>query len=403
MASLWKSVGAAMCLVAVVASCTGRSPHPGGGTEVGAGTLQQGPAGERGPGQGPIQTPGREPVQAGPTVSLMGHVHAASPAVPGELANLPADPALNPRVTPPVASVTVSPELPRVEAPPGMISQQEAIEKAVAIERKMGAVLVLADMRFDQQNNGWELRFRTDERIAAAPRSHPPETMSPDPIERRKQRRSWFSLATELHLFLDGRTGEVRGSGFRGGRIDPDHPDLEHYRGRIVIGGDTVVLRLINQDGSPEGRDLAVDIPQDALGGLAVWHLEYGVGRILDVWGLTGPGGRVVAYRVAMPDPPDETLLRYGLVAGVPMYPEAVERPGADGRRALLAPRATAAEVLAWYRAQMPVYGWRRLAVAQGPANAVQFQNTAGMVVEVSASEEGGGTLITLTWPSGAP
>ncbi|HWI63955.1 MAG TPA: hypothetical protein VNT75_19135, partial [Symbiobacteriaceae bacterium] len=240
----------------------------------------------------------------------------------------PVDQALNPKVAPAPGGITVAPELAAVTPPPGMISQEEA--KQIALASRWDMPLVLSRMRFDEANGLWEVIFTTDGRFAMQPRSHmaPPDTSS-DPAEQRKAETSWFSIPTELNLAIDGRTGERWGGGFTAAAPDLTRKDLEHYRGRIIYGGEVVALRLTNPDGTWEGRTLMVDVPQAALtaAGPAFWQLKYGMGRLLDVWGLTGPQGRVVAYRLALADPPDERLLANRLVVNVPAMPGAIDLP----------------------------------------------------------------------------
>ncbi|HYF92542.1 MAG TPA: hypothetical protein VD969_09845 [Symbiobacteriaceae bacterium] len=58
-------------------------------------------------------------------------------------------------------------------------------------------------------------------------------------------------------------------------------------------------------------------------GDLVLWQLLYGQGRRVEVWGLTSSPGVVVAHRIAMPDPPAESLLASPLERGLPLYPGA--------------------------------------------------------------------------------
>ena len=314
------------------------------------------------------------------------------------------EPGLNPHVLPPPGRVQAAPDLPTITAPPGMISQQEAMARALEWESKNGARLTLSQVKFDTLNNMWEVDFTVDDaNIAVSPRSHPAEFTSNDPVEQRKQRRSWFCLAKEFHIFLNGRTGESKGGGFACGEPDRSRTDLEHYRGVMVDGGETTILRLLNPDGNPEGRDLRVAIPQSVLDAdhLALWQIEYGVNRTLEVWGLTGPQQQVVAYRIDLSAPPPERLPNWRLVAGVPVYPGAFDRPDHPDRRLLLAKGADVASVMNWYDEQMPTYGWKHLAVSQGPGQAIQFRGAGGVVVQLSITPVSAGTEIALTWVSG--
>lgn len=259
---------------------------------------------------------------------------------------------LNPEVTPPPADIKISPDLPAVAAPAGIITQAAARDKAVGAmqNRQWGGLLRLTDLRFDAANNMWEAEFQTDGRIPGRPRSHPYVRLSDDPAEQRKLERSWVSVATHLHVAIDGVTGEVRGGGFRGGKVQPDRPDLEHYRGRIVTGGEVLRLRLTRADGSPTGRDIDVWVPQDLLGvGLSLWQLQYGQGRLVEVWGLTGSPGVVLAHRISMADPPPESLLAVPVVAGLPLYPGAIIRPGDDTSTVLESKGADIGTVRDWY------------------------------------------------------
>lgn len=336
-----------------------------------------------------------------------GAARSGDVPLPADLAVLPTDPALNPRVTPPAPSVTVASDLPFVEAPPGMVSQQESVQKAVAAAHYPMPV-VLTRLDFDTANGMWMAHFSTGGRVAMAPASHPaPARVSDDPAEQRKDEYSWYSIASEVTLALDGRTGEVRGGGFSGGAPGLSRTDLEHYRGRILTGGEEVVLRLINQDGSPEGRDLMVDVPNGALtNGLALWQLTYGMGRVLDVWGLTGPEGRVAAYRLSLPHPPDEALLANRLVASVPVYRGAYDQPDQASRRLLLAQGATVSQVAAWYKASMPAYGWGPASPAGAAPESARFRSSMGILLQLDFSQLGSDVQIQLTWPqysSGAP
>jgi hypothetical protein len=114
-------------------------------------------------------------------------------------------------------------------------------------------------------------------------------------------------VAAHLDVSIDGMTGEVRGSGFASEQLQPDRPDLEHYRGLIVVGGEVLRLRLTGADGALVGRDIEVWVPEDLLNSdLAFWQLWYGQGRSIEVWGLTTSPGVVLAHRITMVEPPPE-------------------------------------------------------------------------------------------------
>jgi hypothetical protein len=269
---------------------------------------------------------------------------------------------LNPEVTPPKAQIQVAANLPVVEAPAGFITGAEARDKAVAAmqRREWGGLLLLTDLHFDAANKVWEASFQTDGRIPGRPGSHPAEHRSDDPIEQRKLGHSWISVAGALDVTIDGVTGELRGGGFHGGKLQPDRPDLEHYRGRIITGGEVLKLRLTQADDTPTGRELEVWVPQALLGDkLALWQLQYGQGRTVEVWGLTNGPGVVLAHRITMTDPPPESLLAAPLVDDLPLYPGAYLRPS-DGRKTVIqAQGADPTQVRDWYVKQLPLYGWK--------------------------------------------
>lgn len=212
----------------------------------------------------------------------------------------PAASDINPQVTPPPGMIKVADNLAEVAAPAGFITQAEAKAAALAAMGRSGryGTLTLVAVTFDADNLMWEADFATDGRVAAAPRSHPAPASS-DP----EAQHSYMTVTTDLLVAVDGKTGEIRGGGFRGGAPDPSRPDLEHYRGRILTGGEQVTLQLLRSDGGAEGRVLTVAIPEGALPeGLAFWQMAGGTGRIMEVWGLTSAPGAVTAYRVSMPD-----------------------------------------------------------------------------------------------------
>ena len=250
--------------------------------------------------------PQQAPAPAAPTVPP---AESASPAgtAPG------ARETVNPTIAPPPRNVAVAANLPKLEAPAGFLPREEAMAKALATVSRPGQYgpLILTALRFDEANAMWEAEFTTDGRQPAAPRGHPLEHFSDDPVEQRRRAHSWVQVAEAITVALEGRTGEVVGGGFRGTAPMVDRPGLEHYRGRIITGGEVLQLQLTRADGSAYGRTLEVWVPQAALSGdLAFWQVWYGSGRMLDVWGLTARPGVVLAYKVAMPDPPPESVLQ---------------------------------------------------------------------------------------------
>ncbi len=307
--------------------------------------------------------------------------------------NLAGDTA-NPEAAPPPVQVKVSEQLPVVEAPAGIITQTEAQNKAVAAmeNRKWGGLLLLTELKFDALNKGWEAAFQTDGRIPDRPRSHPYERLSDDPVQQRKLEHSWVSVAAELHVFIDGVSGEVRGGGFSGGKVQPARPDLEHYRGRIIDGGEVTRLQLTRVDGAPVGREIDVWVPQDLLGAdLALWHLQYGHGRLVEVWGLTAAPGVVVAHRISMADLPPESLLAAPLADGLPIYPGAYIRPGDEKSTVLQTKGADAAAVRAWYLAQLPAYGWALTSTTD------TYESVTGEKVRMTLAPQENGAVVTFT------
>lgn len=342
---------------------------------------------------------------------LAGCGVAPAPVVPAALSTVsspPSEPGLNPHVTLPPGRIQVAPNLPTVTAPAGMVSQQSVVDQVLAAHRADPARLTLSRVTFDTANTMWEVALTVDDaNIAVEPRSHPNEATSSDPVERRKELRSWWCVASELHGFVDGRTGEGKGGGHACKAVERSRTDLEHYRGVILTGGETVVLRLLNPDGTPEGRDLTVNVPQDVLDAahLGVWQVQYGINRTLEVWGLTGPSKQVVAYRVAMPEPPPQSLLQWNLFDGVPFYPGAFILPRVDSAQGpvLSAPGAGPAAVLSWYSEQMPKFGWQKLPGKAAAESVLQFKGAGGVVEQLSVTQAADGTHIAITWPSGRP
>lgn len=301
---------------------------------------------------------------------------------------------LNPEITPPPVQVEVAANLPAVDAPDGFITQASARDTAIAAmqKRQWGGRLVLTALTFDTANKMWEAEFRTDGRIPGRPRSHPYEHLSDDPVQRRRLEHSWVTVTTHLTMALDGVTGEIRGGGYRGGKAQPDRPDLEHYRGVIVTGGEVLTLRLIRADGTATGRDLEVWVPNDLLGaGLSLWQLRYGHGRTVDIWGLTASPGVVLAHRIAMADPPPESLLAAPLAGALPLYPEAYIHHSDENTTVFLAPGADLAQARAWYAGRLPAYGWNPAAAAD------TYESAAWEKVRLELATEESGVKVTFT------
>ncbi|HEY3366750.1 MAG TPA: hypothetical protein VGK74_16995 [Symbiobacteriaceae bacterium] len=282
---------------------------------------------------------------------------ASAVAAPG------GDSKLNPHVTVGPGTVKITPDLPTVTPPAGWLSQAEIQQKAmnaVSANGGPGGMLTLTAIRPDEPNGLWVVEFATDGRQVSGPHSHPALTNWPkDPVEQRKAGTSDVRILSAITYAFDARTGEGRGGGFRGGAPDLSRSDLEHYRGRIVSAGLNVQLRLTRPDGTRDGRDLDVWVPQEALGNrLSLWQLKYGAGRQLEVWGLTGRPATIAAYRLSMVDPPGEELLQNDLVGDVPAYPEAAYGPDPEGWMSFVAKNSTPDQVWDWYAKQMPKYGW---------------------------------------------
>lgn len=302
---------------------------------------------------------------------------------------------INPKVSPPPLVVEVVPDLVVDEPPSGNLSAADAQEKAISIMRagSQSGVLRLTALRWDEPNHIWEAEFATpDGRSAAAPRSHPAPVPTGDPVLDRKQIRSWYTVTEAVFLALDGSSGEVRGGGHRGGSVQPDRPDLEQYLGRIVSGGEETRLQLIHPDGSPEGRELTVVLPASLFSdGLALWQVWYGTGRPLEVWGLTGGAGVVVAHKVTMPDPPKESLLANPLVQGLPLCPECHMESAAESVVRFVTTDPSWETLQAWYRSHLPEYGWKPTGASD------QYASAAGPAWDLSVKAYAGGTAVTFT------
>lgn len=302
---------------------------------------------------------------------------------------------LNPQVNPPPLVVEVASDLAADGAPAGSLTAAGARARALSLMQSSGRAGLhrLTALRWDEVSATWEAEFATpDGRSVVAPLSHPAPVPTGDPVLDRKQARSWYSVTEAVTLVLDGSTGEVRGWGFRGGSVQPDHPDLEHYRGRIVSGGAETRLALIRPDGTPEGRELTVILPNSLFDGdLAFWHIWYGTGRELEVWGLTGAGSKVVAHRIAMPDPPPENLLTYAVVQGLPVCPECRMESAADRLVRFVTAERTPEDLEAWYRSHLPEYGWEP-AGAEG-----RYASAAGLSWDLEVRAYSGGVAATFT------
>lgn len=353
-------VGLALLLTMAVAGCTGASQSAGLNTGVPQPTPQLG---------GGLQKTGASPQMVEPSVQL------------------------NPQVSPPPLIVEVAPDLVPDEPPPGRLTADEAQEKALGAMRagRRSGVLRLTALRWDGLNHTWEAEFATpDGRSAAAPRSHPAPVPTGDPVLDRKQAHSWYTVTEAVLLVLDGSSGEVRGGGHRGGSVQPDRPDLEHYRGRIISGGEETRLQLIHPDGSPVGRELTTVLPASLFGeNLAFWQVWYGTGRELEVWGLTGGDGVVVAHRIAMPNPPAENLLANALVRGLPLCPDCRLESAAESEVRFITPDASRERLQAWYRSHLPEYGWEPTGVPD------RFASAAGPTWDLRVKAYSGGTAVT--------
>lgn len=340
------------------------------------------------------------PAPPGPGSAEPGGPATRTGATPGAVPPAAAEPDLNPHVRLPDGPVKIAPNLPQHETPPGWLSQDEIIRRAletVAGDGKEHGYLTLSSVSIE--NGMWVVDFDTDGRRACAPRSHPaPMYSTDDPAERRRQEKSWASICQTVSTAFEGVTGEVRGGGFRGGLLNPSRPDLEHYRGYILTGGADLKLRLVNPGGAREGRDMDVTVPQQALdaSGLSLWQLQYGTGRILDVWGLSGSPGSVAAYRLAMDDPPPESLLQAGLIEGLPQYPGAYISPGRQpGHLDLKVKDADPEAVDRWYAEHLPAYGWTLSNVAEGPGWLGRYRSAAWESLLVGVGPQDGGVLIS--------
>lgn len=302
---------------------------------------------------------------------------------------------LNPQVIPPPKIIVVAPDLVADESPPGSLTAAEAKEKALSLMQSGSrtGLLRLTALRWDDPNQTWEAEFATpDGRLATAPRSHPAPIPTGDQVLDRKQMHSWYTVTEAVFLTLDGTSGEVRGGGYRGGSVQPDRPDLEHYVGRIISGGEETRLQLTNPDGSPAGRELTVVLPDTLFsGGLALWQVWYGTGRELEVWGLTGGEGVVVAHKIAMASPPPENLLANALVRAFPLCPECHLESSPEAQVRFVTTDSSPERLQAWYRNLLPEYGWKPTRVPD------QFASAAGPTWDLRVTAYSGGTAVTLT------
>jgi hypothetical protein len=306
-----------------------------------------------------------------------------------------ADPNLNPHVKAPSREVLVSPGLPIVTPPAGFISQAQAQAKGLAaLQARSQADPPLLLNSVSVEGAQWVLHFTP--LLPSPARFHGGPRRDPIPVT---QQTSDVAFVGEMTIGLDGRTGEYFSLGTTGGALGPAPAILEHYRGRIVDGGGSTTLRLVNPDGSREGRDLQVWVPQEAIdaGKAQFYQLLYGAGQQADVWSTTVGDGVVVAYKISLADPIAESLAATPLYRGIPVYPSANQTDSQV--QASYKVGASRETVLDWYLTEMPRYGWHlTMGVprsAEG-ANRLTFQNAAWSEASVVITEKDGGVEITL-------
>ncbi len=266
---------------------------------------------------------------------------------PPVVADPPAGDQLNPVVAPPTPSVVVAPDIQGLTPP-----QEEVLALASSAMGVQGGQLTLS--RIALTDGLWRLEFQGDGRAFT-------RSGGPMPVDLRKGVYSHIVPVDWITYEIDAASGEIRSTETRGAAIDTNRTDLEHYRGYVVEGGERTILRLVNADGSREGRDLTVWVPEGALdaGNLDLWHLTYGTGRLVDVWGLTNGSGEVLAYRIEMEERPSEAVLDHDLVHGIPLPDGAkVTRAIHQEAAGYLLEGYTVESLTAWYEEQMPRYGW---------------------------------------------
>jgi hypothetical protein len=311
---------------------------------------------------------------------------------------------LNLVVNPPTPHVVVAPGLPVLTPPEGSLTQAQIIAAGIAAVNKAtamgGGQLTLSSIAL--VDGRWALTFRGDGRAFTF-------SGGPRPSDSRKGVYSHVAPVDQLTYKIIGATGEIYGTGSTGGALATSRTDLEHYRGFIISGGEQTTLRLVRADGGREGRDLVVWMPGQALSesGLDLWHLNYGTGRLIDVWGLTTAPGEVLAYRLAMTDRPGEALLDHDLIHGIPL-PDGV-KPTTAIFQSVLGYRlegATVASLKAWYEEQMPRYGWqlgKPRTPSSGNAQVLRFVTGGWQYAEVAILPDAKGAQFTLTWGGTRP
>ncbi|MFZ5815934.1 MAG: hypothetical protein ACOY93_11595 [Bacillota bacterium] len=320
---------------------------------------------------------------------------ASSPARPGggerppAVVDPPAEEQLNPHVAPPAPRVVVAPDLQGLTPP-----QEEVIAIASSSLGAQGGQLTLSQIAL--ADGLWRLEFRGDGRAFT-------RSGGPMPLDRRKGAYSHIVPVDRISYEIDAASGEIRSTETRGAAIDTQRTDLERYRGYVVEGGERTILRLVKADGSREGRDLTVWVPGQALteSGLDLWHLAYGTGRVVDVWGLTSGPGEVLAYRIKMEERPSEAVLDHDLIHGIPL-PEAAKATRAiyqDGAGYLLE-GYTVDSLIAWYMEQMPRYGWDsgKPMFSRGESRVVQFEHPGWEFVSLAVLPYEKGVQFTLSW-----
>lgn len=310
----------------------------------------------------------------------------------------PAQDDLNPHVSPPATFVTVAPDLPQLTPPAGSKPQEQIIAAAMdAVSRSgmhRGGQLTLTQISLEGEL--WDLEFQGDGRTYTF--SHGPRPQDP--------RRGAYSHVTPLGkvtVDVRGSTGEIYGIGQTGAPPITNRKDMEHYRGYIVTGGEQVSLRLVRADGGREGRDLTVWVTGESLraGGLELWQLNYGVGKQIDVWGLTVATGEVLAYRVQMSDRPSEALLDHDVLNGIPLPDGAQVSTRGYDRAEFTLDGYTLSALKAWYEAQLPRYGWQlgKTYTADGNlGDTLRFVTYGWQDAEIKLSPTENGVKVALTW-----
>jgi hypothetical protein len=306
---------------------------------------------------------------------------------------------LNPRVAAPAPRVVIAPGLPSLTPPPGSLTQEQIVAAGVALLEKgtgvHGGQMTLTGISL--VDGRWELEFRGDGRAIWF-------SSGPRPQDPRKGVYSHVVSVGRLTCQLSAATGELYATGITGSAPNLDKDLLEHYRGYIVSGGDQMTVRLVRADGSREGRDLTVWVTGQALqqSGLELWQLNYGVGRAVDIWGVTIAPGEVLADRLEMPDRPGEELLAHDVIHGIPRPDGAMPTKGIyrDGAGYTLA-GATVESLTAWYSEQMPKYGWewgKAPEPASPDAKVIRFVTFGWQDVSIAILPDPQGVQFTLSW-----